>query len=51
MSPLSFPEDLKVLIREEIFLLCPPGIVPREYEALEFCMSPGKPGTQGHYLL
>jgi len=29
----------------------PPGIVPREYEALQFCMSPGEPGTQGHYLL
>ena len=25
--------------------------MPREYKALQFCLAPGKSGTQGHYLL
>jgi hypothetical protein len=50
-APLLFPEDLKVLLREGLAKLCPPGLVPLEYEALEFCLSPGEPGTHGHYFL
>ncbi len=50
-SPLTFPEDLKLLLREGMAKLCPIGIVPREYEALQFCLSLGEPGTTGHYLL
>ncbi len=50
-APLTFPEDLKLLLKEGLAKLCPPGIVPREYEAMQFCLSPGEPGTQGHYLL
>ena len=48
---LTFLEDLKLLLKEELAKLCPIGIVPREYEALQLCLSPGGPGTQGHYLL
>ena len=33
-APLIFPEDLKLLLKEELAKLCPPGIVPREYEAI-----------------
>ena len=33
-STLTHPEDLKILIKEGIAKLCPPGIVAREYEAL-----------------
>jgi hypothetical protein len=50
-APLTFPEDLKLLLKEGLAKLCPIGIVPREYEELQFCLSPGEPGTQGHYLL
>jgi hypothetical protein len=50
-SPLISPEDLKVLIREGISKICPLANVPREYEALHFCMAPGEPSTQGRYLL
>ena len=50
-SPLTDPEDLKVLIREKITKICPPGNVLREYEALRFCLVSGEPGTQGHYLM
>ena len=50
-APLTFPKDLKLLLKEGLANLCPIGIVPREYEALQFCLSPGEPGTQGHYLL
>ena len=49
--PLTFPEDLKVLLMEGLAKLCPPGLVPRKYEGLQFCLSPGEPGTQCHYLL
>ncbi len=50
-APLNFPGDLKFLLKEGIAKLCPQGSVPREYEALQFCLSPGEHGTQGHYLL
>ncbi len=50
-APLIVPEDLKLLLKKGMAKLCPPGIVPREYEALQFCLSPGEPGTHGHYLL
>ena len=50
-APLTFPEDFKLLLEEGLAKLCPPGIVPREYEALQFCLSPGEPSTHGHYLL
>ncbi len=44
-APLTFPEDLKLLLKEGLAKLCPPSIVQREYEALQFCLSPGEPGT------
>jgi hypothetical protein len=50
-TPLTFPEDLKLLLKEGLAKLCPIGTVPREYKALQFCLSPGEPGTPGHYLL
>ena len=50
-STLAYPEDLKILIRENIAKLCPPGIVAREYDAIQFVLSPGELGTQGRYLL
>ena len=28
-----------------------PGVVPREYEALQFCLAPWEFGTQGHNLM
>ncbi len=49
-APLTFPEDLKLIFKLGMAKPCPPGIVPREYGALQFCMSPGEPSTQGHYL-
>jgi len=33
-SLLAAPEDLKVLIRDRIAKLCPPGLVQAAYEAL-----------------
>jgi len=51
-APLIFPEDLKLILKEGMAKLCPIGIiVPREYEALLFCLSPREHGTPGHYLL
>ena len=50
-APLTFLEDLKLLLKEGLAKLCPIGIAPWEYEALQFCLSPGEPGAQGHYLL
>ena len=50
-APLIFPEDLKLLLKEGLSKLCPPGIVPREYEASQFCLSPGEPVAHGHSLL
>ena len=50
-APLTFPEDLKLLLKERLAKLCLIGIVPREYEALQFCLSPGEVGTQGHFLM
>ncbi len=49
-APLAFPEDLKLLLGEGMAKLCPIGIVPREYEALQFCLSPKAPGAPGNYL-
>jgi hypothetical protein len=49
-APLTAPEDLKVLIKEALIKICPPTHVPKEYEALQFCLSPGEPGTRGNYL-
>ena len=40
-TPLSSPEDLKVLIREGISKLCHPYLVLPSYEALRFFLSPG----------
>jgi hypothetical protein len=51
LSTLTYHEDLKILTREGIAKLCPPGIVAREYDSLWFIMSPGELGTQGRYLL
>ena len=50
-SPIIVLEDLKVFYREGLAKLCPPGNVPREYESLQVGLSPGEPGTHGHYLL
>jgi len=50
-APLSFPENLKLPLKEGLAKLCHPRIVPREYETLQFCLSPGEPGTHGHYLM
>jgi hypothetical protein len=50
-APLTFPEDLKLLLKEGLAKLCLQGIVPREYETLQFCLSSGEPDTRGHYLL
>ena len=50
-SPLSPPEDSKVLIQEGISKLCPPKQVPASYEALRFFFALGEPGTTGLYLL
>ncbi len=50
-TPLSAPEDLKVLIREGISKLCPTELVKPSYESLRFFLSPGDPGTQGLHLL
>ncbi len=50
-APLIFSEDLKLLLKEGLAKLFPIGIVPRDYEALQLCLSSGEPGTQGHYLM
>ena len=50
-APLTFPEDLKLLLNEGLAKLCPTCIVPREYEALQFSLALGESGTLGHYLL
>jgi hypothetical protein len=50
-APLTVLEDLKILLKKGLSKLCPPWIVSREYEALQFCLSPGETGTHGHYLL
>ena len=50
-TPLKQPEDLKLLLREGITKLCPPGIVTREYNSLQFVTAKGEAGTQGTYLL
>ena len=50
-APLIFHEVLKLLLEEGMAKLCPIDIVPREYEALQFCLVSGEPRTPGHYLL
>ncbi len=50
-APLAQPEDLKLLLREGIAKLCPPGIATREYASLHIVTAKGEPGTQGSYLL
>ena len=49
-SPLTAPEDLKVLIKEGLIKICPPALVPKEYEAIQFHLVPGEAGTHGDYL-
>ena len=44
-APLIFFEDLKLLLKEDMAKLCPIGIVPRDYEALQFRLSLGEHGT------
>ena len=46
-STLAYPEDLKILIREGIAKFCPPGIVARKYNSIQFILSPGELGTYG----
>jgi hypothetical protein len=50
-SPLSTPEDLKVLLKEGTSKLCNPNHVQTAYEALHFFAAPGEPGTTGFHLL
>ena len=51
-APLTFPEDLKLLLKEGLAkLVCPRVVVPPEYEAVQFCLSLAEPGTQGLYFL
>ena len=50
-APLAKREDFKLLLREGIAKLCPPGIVTREYNSLQFATAKGEPGTHGSYLL
>jgi len=50
-APLAQPEDFKLLLREGIAKLCPPGIVTKEYNSLQFVTAKGEPGTQGSYLM
>ena len=50
-SPLSAPEDLKVLIKEGIAKLCNPHQVQTSYEALRLFAAPKEPCATGLYLL
>jgi hypothetical protein len=50
-SPLSAPEDLKVLLKEGISKLCSLDQVHTAYEALRFFAAPGEPGTTGLHLM
>ncbi len=49
-APLTNPEDLKVLIKEGLVKICPPALVPKEYEALPLRLVPGDTGSHGDYL-
>ncbi len=49
-APLTAPEDLKVLIKEGLIKICPPVLVPKEYEAIQFHLVPGDAGMHGDYL-
>jgi hypothetical protein len=48
---LAQPEDFKLLLRDDIAKLCPPGIITREYNSMQFATIKGETGTQGSYLL
>ena len=50
-SPLTAPESLKILTRKGIVKLCPPGLVPYAYKALQLFLAHGELGTAGHYLM
>ncbi len=50
-TPVAQPEDFKLLLREGIAKLCPPGIVTWDYDSLQFVTAKGEAGTQGSYLL
>ena len=50
-TPLTQPEGFKLLLREGIAKLCPPGIVTREYNSLQFVTAKEEADTQGSYLL
>ena len=49
-APMSAPEDLKVLIKEALVKICPPALVPKEYETLQFRLVSGEANTHGDYL-
>ena len=50
-APLAQTEDFKLLLREGIAKLCPPGIVPKEYNSSQFVTAKGETSTQRSYLL
>ncbi len=50
-SPLSTPEDMKVLIKEGISRLFTADQVQASYEALRIFAAPGDLGTSGLHLL
>ena len=50
-APLIPPEDLKVLVKKRISKICLPSNVSREYDSIQFCLTPGESGTFGHYLV
>ena len=50
-APLAQPEDFKILLKESIAKLCPPGLVAKEYDLLQFVTAKGEASTHGGYLL
>jgi hypothetical protein len=48
---LPNPEDLKVLVKEAIYVVPPPEEADSEYAALRLCVVPGEQGSHGSYLL
>ena len=49
-APMSVSEDLKVLIKKALIKICPPALVPKECEALQFRLVSGETNTHGGYL-
>ncbi len=49
--PLPNPEDLKVLIKEAIYVVNPSEETYSEYAALRFCLAPKEHESHGSYLL